>query len=44
MGHIAVQMGKALGLTVVGVAGPDNVDFVKQMGADEVRIATRGKP
>jgi NADPH-dependent curcumin reductase CurA len=34
---MAVQLGKALGLYVVGVAGPSNVEWVKQqLGADEV--------
>jgi hypothetical protein len=37
VGHMAVQLAKALGLYVVGVAGPSNVDWVKQqLGADEV--------
>ncbi len=36
VGHMAVQLGKALGLYVVGVAGPANTEFVKQLGADEV--------
>jgi NADPH-dependent curcumin reductase CurA len=32
-----VQLGKALGLTVVAVAGPSNVGWVKEaLGADEV--------
>ena len=36
VGHLAVQLAKALGLHVVGVAGSANVEFVKEMGADEV--------
>eukprot|EP00879_Flechtneria_rotunda_P018308 GHRR01019205.1.p1 GENE.GHRR01019205.1~~GHRR01019205.1.p1 ORF type:complete len:277 (+),score=98.31 GHRR01019205.1:688-1518(+) len=37
VGHIAVQLGKALGLYVVGVAGPSNAAWVKEhLGADEV--------
>lgn len=36
VGHLAVQLGKALGLYVVGSAGPDNQAFVQELGADEV--------
>lgn len=36
VGHIAVQLAKAQGLFVVGVAGPSNTAWVKQLGADEV--------
>lgn len=37
VGHMAVQLAKALGLYVVGVAGPTNAEWVKQhLGADEV--------
>ncbi|KIZ04980.1 putative quinone-oxidoreductase, chloroplastic [Monoraphidium neglectum] len=36
VGHIVVQVAKALGLFVVGIAGPKNLDFVKSLGADEV--------
>eukprot|EP00877_Chromochloris_zofingiensis_P015014 jgi/Chrzof1/9767/Cz04g15020.t1 len=37
VGHIAVQLAKALGLFVVATAGTNNVDFVKnELGADEV--------
>jgi NADPH:quinone reductase-like Zn-dependent oxidoreductase len=39
VGHMAVQIGKALGLSVVGVAGPENLDFVKELGADEVSVS-----
>jgi NADPH:quinone reductase-like Zn-dependent oxidoreductase len=35
---IPVQVAKALGLFVVGIAGPKNLDFVKSLGADEVRF------
>ncbi|KIZ04982.1 putative Quinone-oxidoreductase [Monoraphidium neglectum] len=36
VGHITVQLAKVLGLFVVGIAGPNNIDFVKSLGADEV--------
>lgn len=36
VGHITVQLAKALGLYVVGIAGPNNIEFVKGLGADEV--------
>lgn len=37
VGHMAVQLAKALGLHVVGICGPKNLEWVKQLGADEVR-------
>ena len=36
VGHLAVQIAKALGATVVGTAGADNLDWVRGLGADEV--------
>lgn len=37
VGHVAVQLAKALGLYVVGIAGPNNTAWVKEsLGADEV--------
>ena len=37
VGHLAIQMAKALGLYTVRVAGPSNMLFVKgELGADEV--------
>lgn len=34
---MVAQLAKALGLSVVGICGPKNVEFVKGLGADEVR-------
>ncbi len=36
VGHFAVQIAKHLGAYVVGVCSAANVDFVRQLGADEV--------
>jgi NADPH:quinone reductase-like Zn-dependent oxidoreductase len=36
VGSIAVQLGKALGAHVTGLAGAANLDFVRGLGADEV--------
>jgi NADPH:quinone reductase-like Zn-dependent oxidoreductase len=36
VGHLAVQIGKALGAHVVATASPGKVDFVRRLGADEV--------
>jgi len=33
---LPLQLAKSLGLTVVGVAGPKNLDWVRSLGADEV--------
>jgi len=34
VGSFAVQLAKALGACVTGVCGPENIDFVGQLGAD----------
>lgn len=36
VGHIAVQLAKSLGAYVITTAGPKNMEFVKNLGADEV--------
>lgn len=36
VGSVAVQLGKALGAHVTGLAGAKNLDFVRELGADEV--------
>ncbi|XVQ15967.1 NAD(P)-dependent alcohol dehydrogenase [Spirillospora sp. CA-255316] len=35
VGSVAVQLGKALGAHVTGLAGPGNLGFVRELGADE---------
>ncbi|MDX8519866.1 NADP-dependent oxidoreductase [Mesorhizobium dulcispinae] len=41
VGHLAVQIAKALGAYVVSTASPDKLDFVRSIGADEVIDYTR---
>ncbi|MFJ3327947.1 NAD(P)-dependent alcohol dehydrogenase [Streptomyces griseus] len=36
VGSVAIQLGKALGAHVTGLAGAKNADFVRELGADEV--------
>ncbi|MEV0280545.1 NAD(P)-dependent alcohol dehydrogenase [Streptomyces sp. NPDC050610] len=36
VGSVAVQLGKAFGAHVTALAGPNNLDFVRGLGADEV--------
>jgi NADPH:quinone reductase-like Zn-dependent oxidoreductase len=36
VGHLAVQIAKALGAHVTGTAGPAKQEFVRELGADEV--------
>ena len=36
VGHLAVQLAKGLGATVVALASPGNHDFLRGLGADEV--------
>ena len=36
VGHLAVQIAKALGAHVIGTASPTNHDWLKELGADEV--------
>lgn len=36
VGHLAVQIAKALGAYVVATASPGKIDFVRSLGADEV--------
>lgn len=36
VGHLAVQIAKALGAYVIGTASPSKANFVKSLGADEV--------
>jgi NADPH:quinone reductase-like Zn-dependent oxidoreductase len=41
VGHFAVQIARRLGAHVAGVCGPDNVAFVRELGADDVVDYTR---
>lgn len=41
VGHVAIQIAKALGAHVITTAGGDKRDFVEQFGADEVIDYTR---
>jgi NADPH:quinone reductase-like Zn-dependent oxidoreductase len=42
VGHLAVQIGKAMGAHVTAITGPTNVDFVAQLGADDVQNYAEG--
>ncbi|MCW2796204.1 NADP-dependent oxidoreductase [Nocardioides sp.] len=42
VGHLAVQVAKAHGAYVVATASPGKADFVRGLGADEVRDYTQG--
>ncbi|MBB5960621.1 NADPH:quinone reductase-like Zn-dependent oxidoreductase [Saccharothrix tamanrassetensis] len=37
VGYVAVQLGKAMGAHVTGLAGAHNLDLAKDLGADDVR-------
>jgi NADPH:quinone reductase-like Zn-dependent oxidoreductase len=42
VGHLAVQIAKALGAYVIATASPEKLDFVRSLGADEVIDYTKG--
>ncbi|MFD5038283.1 NAD(P)-dependent alcohol dehydrogenase [Streptomyces sp. NPDC058377] len=44
VGSIAVQLGKALGAHVTALAGPKNLDLVRELGADEAHSYTTTGP
>ncbi|MER6235232.1 NAD(P)-dependent alcohol dehydrogenase [Streptomyces clavifer] len=44
IGSVAVQLGKALGAHVTGLAGSGNLDFVRSLGADEAFSYTTTGP
>lgn len=43
VGSYAVQIAKALGAKVAAVSGPDNLEFVKELGADHVIDYTKNR-
>lgn len=42
VGHLAVQIAKALGAYVIATASPSKLEFVRRLGADEVIDYTQG--
>jgi NADPH:quinone reductase-like Zn-dependent oxidoreductase len=44
VGSVAVQLGKAIGAHVTGIAGPRNLDLVRALGADEAVDRTGIRP
>jgi NADPH:quinone reductase-like Zn-dependent oxidoreductase len=36
VGHLAVQIGKAMGATITATCGPSNIELVRSLGADRV--------
>ncbi|MGW3951261.1 NAD(P)-dependent alcohol dehydrogenase [Streptomyces sp. NPDC004752] len=44
VGNVAVQLGKALGAQVTGLAGPANLAFIRELGADEALSYTTTHP
>ncbi len=42
VGHLAVQLASFFGAHVIATCGPDNIDFVRSLGADEVVDYTAG--
>ncbi|WP_215544387.1 NAD(P)-dependent alcohol dehydrogenase [Amycolatopsis sp. CA-230715] len=44
VGSVAVQLGKAVGAHVTALASPRNLDFVRELGADEALSYTTASP
>lgn len=42
VGSVAIQLAKSVGATVIGVAGTDNQDYMKELGADHTIDYSKG--
>ena len=44
VGHLAIQLAVERGARVISTAGPDNQDFLRELGAEPDRLHERGRP
>ena len=44
VGHLAIQLAVERGARVIASAGPDNHDFLRELGAEPDRLHARGRP